>query len=190
MPLLIQIATRSAERIQRLTDSLLDVSRMEAGQVIAQREPTLLLELAQEAIETLSMAAQDKHMQVSLEAPEQMPVILVDCDMIRRVLVNLLENAIKYSPPGGQVHIQVSLAGENVQVSIRDNGPGIAYPDRERIFEKFTRLRAKDGPRGLGLGLAFCRLAVGSHGGQIWVESNVGQGSDFKFTLPFTRETR
>ncbi len=181
---LLQIALRSTERIQRLTDSLLDLNRLEAGQVVGQRQPAALPDLMTEALDTVALLVKDKKMQVELNSAPGLPEVMIDCDMIRRVIINLLENALKYSPAGGQIWIKLTPAGEFVQASIRDQGPGIPVSDQERVFEKFTRLRGKEGPRGLGLGLAFCRLAVTSHSGRIWVESQPGQGSAFKFTLP------
>lgn len=186
---LIQIALRSTDRIQRLTDSLLDLNRLEAGQLVGQRHLSALPDLMQDALDAVALLVKEKKMQVSLESAPGLAEVMIDCDMIRRVIINLLENALKYSPAGGPIQIELTPAGEFVQVSIRDQGPGIPEADQERVFEKFTRLRSKEGPRGLGLGLAFCRLAVTSHGGRIWVESEPGQGSLFKFTLPVALAT-
>ena len=106
--------------------------------------------------------------------------------MIRRVLVNLLENAVKFTPARGVVRVGALRQDDFVEVAVSDSGPGIQHEDRERIFDKYTRLDLRGGPRGLGLGLAFCRLAVDAHGGDIWVESQPGQGSSFKFRLPLS----
>jgi signal transduction histidine kinase len=104
--------------------------------------------------------------------------------MIHRMFINLLENAIKYTPVGGQIEIGAQTSGgSSVKFWVRDNGPGISAVDRERIFEKFTRLR-NNSSSGLGVGLAFCKLAVQGHGGQIWVESELGSGTTFWLTLP------
>jgi signal transduction histidine kinase len=105
--------------------------------------------------------------------------------MIHRVLVNLLENAIKFTPVEGRIEIGAQLGEDGfVKFFVRDNGPGISPSDAERIFDKFTRLRGKNKPGGLGIGLAFCRLAVRGHGGQIWVEGEIDKGAIFFFTLP------
>jgi signal transduction histidine kinase len=118
-----------------------------------------------------------------------MPLISVDVDMVHRVLINLLENAIKYTPSEGQIEIGGRVENADwVKMWIRDSGPGIPPSEQERIFEKFIRLRGKDKmPGGLGVGLAFCRLAVQGHGGRIWVESDVDQGATFWLTLPIAR---
>jgi signal transduction histidine kinase len=94
-----------------------------------------------------------------------------------------LRNAIKFGL-GGKIHISARCEGDFVEVCVSDTGPGIAPADQDRIFQKFTRLVSKDGPHGLGLGLAYCRLAVQGHGGEIWVESLPGKGASFKFTMP------
>ncbi|MFM8320806.1 MAG: ATP-binding protein [Chloroflexota bacterium] len=183
---LIQIAARSTERIQRLTESLLDLNRLEAGQLTGKRLPVNLCDLLEDAIQTVALMAREKKIGISLETPAQLLPVWVDPDMIRRVLINLIENGVKYSHPEGKIRIQVSEQEGMLLTSLLDDGPGIPAADQERIFEKFTRLRGKEGPRGLGLGLAFCRLAVTSHGGRIWVESAAGQGANFKFTLPLS----
>jgi signal transduction histidine kinase len=108
--------------------------------------------------------------------------------MIRRVLINLLENASKYSPPEGKIELGAMQDGDWVQLWVQDNGSGIPFTEQEHIFEKYTRLNGKDNTSGLGVGLAFCRLAVTGHGGKIWVESEVGKGSKFILTLPAIKD--
>ena len=108
--------------------------------------------------------------------------------MVHRVFINLLENAIKFTPVEGQIQIGAQTDGVFVKFWIRDNGPGISPADRERIFDKFIRVRGKSRTVGLGLGLAFCRLAVHGHGGEIWVESELEKGSTFWITLPVAQK--
>jgi len=108
--------------------------------------------------------------------------------MIHRVFINLLENAVKFTPVEGQIEIGGKTDGVFVTFWVRDNGIGIAPPDRERIFDKFTRLRGKTRSGGLGVGLAFCRLAVLGHGGEIWVESELEKGATFWLTLPVAQK--
>jgi NtrC-family two-component system sensor histidine kinase KinB len=181
---LVSIASRSTERIQRLTSSLLDINRLEAGQTLGDRHPVFVETLAAEAIEAVKAMAESKSTVITVAISPQLPPVLVDDDMIRRVLTNLLENAIKFSTSDGQIKVGGDLDGEWVQVWVRDNGPGIPAAEQERVFEKFSRLEGANLPKGFGLGLAYCRLAVQAHGGRIWVESELGKGSRFVFTLP------
>lgn len=183
---LLDIAIRATERIQRLTDSLLDIRRLEAGQPIGNLQLTLPCTLAGEAVETVLPIVENKNQEISMLVPEDVPGVWVDADMLRRVLTNLLENAVKYSPTGSKIYVGARQEADKVMMWVQDTGPGIPPDERERIFDKFTRLHGSGGPKGLGLGLAFCRLAVEAHGGQIWVEDGPELGACFKFTLPTT----
>ena len=116
--------------------------------------------------------------------PKDISPVWVDKDMILRVLLNLLENAAKFTPSGGKISVHASQKDGWAMVAIEDNGPGIPVLERERIFDKFTRLRGPHKPGGLGIGLAFCKMAVEGHGGKIWVESQNNVGTTFFFTLP------
>lgn len=181
---LLDIAIRSTERIQRLTNSLLDIRRLEAGQPIGNRQTASPTHLVYEAVETVKPIVENKNQEVSLILPDGLPEIWVDPDMIQRVLTNLLENAVKFTPPGSKIYIGARSDRKDVFIWVQDTGPGIPSNQHARIFDKFTRLHGKDGPKGLGLGLAYCRLAVEAHGGRIWVENAPDIGACFKFTLP------
>ncbi len=181
---LLSIASRSTDRIQRLTNSLLDINRLEAGQPVGNRQPTDPNSLISDAVEAVLPNANNKGQVLTRDAAPDLPEIFADADMVRRVLINLLENAIKFTPAEGKIHISTQTMGDFVEFTVSDTGCGIPSAEQERIFEKFTRLSAKDGPRGLGLGLAYCRLAVSGHGGEIRVESQPANGSKFIFTIP------
>jgi signal transduction histidine kinase len=181
---LLNIAIRSTERIQRLTNSLLDINRLEAGQAIVNLTPVSPKAIIREAVELLGPTAENKRQTITLDLPDDLPNILADAEMIRRVLSNLLENAIKFTHSGGSINLGAKQEGDMVRFWVQDSGPGIPEADRERIFDKYTRLHSREGPKGFGLGLAYCRLAVEGHGGRIWVESQLGEGSCFNFTLP------
>jgi PAS domain S-box-containing protein len=181
---LLTIATRSTDRIQRLTNSLLDINRLEAGQSIGNRQPLVIAELIQEVVDTVLPNVENRDLMMTWGVPSGLPEVFADADMLRRILINLLENAIKFTPAKGKINISARTAGDFVEICVFDTGPGIPPADQDRIFQKFTRLVTKDGPRGLGLGLAYCRLAVMGHGGEIWVESRPGEGAKFKFTMP------
>jgi signal transduction histidine kinase len=126
----------------------------------------------------------NKNQTIQYQVQENLPRVLIDQDMIRRVVTNLLENASKYSPPGNDIEIGARSEARQVYIWVQDHGGGIPASEQERIFDKFTRLTSNNGPKGLGLGLAYCRLAVLAHGGRIWVDSELGVGSRFIFSLP------
>ncbi len=181
----LQIATRSTERIQRLTNSLLDVHRLEAGKAVISQEIAALSTLAQDAVDAVRLVAEAKNQSVEINLPNNLPALFVDTDMIRRVLINLVENAVKYTPNNGHISLDAQTTPEGwVEVSVTDTGPGIPEKEKELIFHKFTRLGNRQNAKGLGLGLTFCRLAVQAHGGRIWVKSTEGVGSRFCITLP------
>jgi two-component system, NtrC family, sensor histidine kinase KinB len=184
----VTIARRSTDRIQRLVSSLLDVNRLESGQAIVSQRSVTTAVLAGEVIEAVRPMVESRHQTITNRLPEKLPSVWVDPDMIRRVLINLLENASKFTPPGGKIELGARREGEWLQMWVQDNGPGIPLADQERIFDKFTRLKEDGAPAGLGVGLAFCRLAVQGHGGKIQVESETGQGAKFIITLPLVKE--
>jgi signal transduction histidine kinase len=181
---LLEISMRSTQRIQRMTESLLDLSILEAGQPIVSRKSTNLLAVVYEAVEGMESLVHNKSQIILYQVPERLPTVSVDQDMIRRVVTNLLENASKYSPQGGEIEVGAKQEGDQILVWVMDNGLGIPAAEHERIFNKFTRLKPENTPKGLGLGLAYCRLAIQAHGGHIWVESEVGTGSRFTFSIP------
>ncbi len=181
---IFQITTRSADRLQRLISSLLDINRLEAGQPITNRREVDPHPLAEEALEAVRMLAESKGQTLQFEAPASLPAIQADADMLRRVLINLLENAVKFTPFNGTIQVGCAPEGAWLRFWVQDSGPGIPEEALEIIFDKFTRLQADRYPKGLGLGLAFCRLAVQAHGGKIWAESQPGAGSRFAFTIP------
>lgn len=180
----ISIAKRSTDRIQRLISSLLDIRRLEAGMPITNQRETDVLTLVNEAIEAVQPAFDSKEQKLELVSDDHLPKLRIDADMIRRVLINLLENASKYSSSQSVIYLGLVRDGKRVQVSVEDNGPGIPAGENEHIFDKFVRLQSPGAPKGIGLGLAFCRIAVEAHGGKIWVQSESGHGSTFLFNLP------
>jgi signal transduction histidine kinase len=174
-----------------LVNSLLDINRLESGQQIVDQHAIDPLVLIRESLKDVEPAAAGRHQKMENKAMGVLPLIWVDVDMIHRMFINLLENAIKYTPVGGQIEIGAQTSGgTSVKFWVRDNGPGVSAADRDRIFDKFTRLRGNNNPTasGLGVGLAFCKLAVQGHGGQIWVESELGKGTTFWLTLPVAQK--
>lgn len=184
----VTIARRSTDRIQRLVSSLLDISRLESGQAIVSQQSVTPSVLAKEATEAVRPMIEGKRQTLSSRLPQSLPSVWVDVDMIRRVLINLMENASKFTQPEGKIELGARRDGDSVHFWVQDNGPGIPFSEQERIFEKFTRMKGEGAPSGLGVGLAFCRLAVQGHGGRIWVESKTGHGARFLLTLPTANE--
>jgi PAS domain S-box-containing protein len=182
----LSVAQRSSRRLSRLIDSLLDIDNLEEGEQVLQKTPTSIAVLLKEAVEEIRPVAEAKgHEILSVPMDSELPDVVCDEDMIRRVIINLLENAVKFTPSGGQISLAVLEGEDHIQVSVEDNGPGIAAKDKKRIFDKFARVSRKEGrAKGLGLGLAFCRLVVEAHGGEIWVDSEPNQGATFHFRLP------
>ncbi|MCS6908782.1 MAG: GAF domain-containing protein, partial [Anaerolineales bacterium] len=181
---LLKIAVRSTERIQRLVNALLDLRRLEAGRPISNPRPEAVEKIIADSVDAVRVGADAKHQAIETHLSALLPPVLVDGEMIRRVLINLLENAIKYTPQGSAITVGAQSEGKMVQIWVQDCGPGIPPSEQERIFDKFTRLRSANGQHGFGLGLAYCRLAVEAHGGRIWVESQPNQGACFRLTLP------
>lgn len=185
---MLTIANNSTMRIQRLINSLLDLNRLETGQKIVEQQAVSANDLVREAIRDVMPNTASRKQSLENTMEPNLPLIWVDVDMIHRVFINLMENASKFTPVGGRVEIGGKADGVFVKFWIRDNGPGIAGEDLERIFEKFTRVRGKDKPGGLGVGLAFCKMAVIAHGGEIWAESAIGHGTTFWVTLPVAQK--
>jgi nitrogen-specific signal transduction histidine kinase/glyoxylase-like metal-dependent hydrolase (beta-lactamase superfamily II) len=184
-----QIAMRSTERLQRLISSLLDINRLEAGQAVTQMNEVEPHRLVAEAVEALRPTLDGKQQTLNTDVESDLPAIQADTDMIRRVLINLLENATKFSPLGGSLGLSVSREGAYLRFSVADSGPGIPAESRDWIFEKFSRIKPEGTPKGFGLGLAFCKLAIQAHGGKIWVEDREPNGSRFVILLPIAAPT-
>jgi signal transduction histidine kinase len=190
----LQTATRSASLLGDMIRQLLDISRLESGQMPLHKAAGNLVQAALTAMDAIRPMAKGQRM--ALVAPAPVPAVF-DADLIRRVLVNLLGNALKFTPADGQITIALTRDEAGARVAVSDSGPGIPPEFRPRIFEKFAQAECKARRLGTGLGLAFCKLAVSAHGGRIGVLSPAvspaaptpippapGPGSTFWFTLP------
>jgi PAS domain S-box-containing protein len=185
---ILKIAENSTDRIQRLVSSLLDVSRLESGQTVADQSVVETLPLIRDVLENVKPSARGRRQTFVEELSDELPAIWVDGDMARRVLINLVENACKYSPPNSTIKVGAKEEEGWMHFWIEDQGSGIPASEQDHIFDKFTRLRGQSKAGGLGIGLAFCRLAVQGHGGRIWIESELEKGSTFHFTFPVATE--
>ena len=187
---LLNIAQRSGKRLQNLINSILDINWLETGQAMPKTRATDPAPLLRDAVEFVSPQAEVGEIGLSARFAETLPQVEIDSDMILRVVLNLLDNAIKFTQVGGTVKLTAKVIDSVIEVAVADNGPGIPAGQIKTIFDKFTRVRRENGPKGTGLGLTFCRLAVKAHGGHIWVESKLGQGATFRFTLPICAEKK
>jgi len=185
---ILDIAIRSTKRILRLTQSLLDINRLEAGQPVIDKISISPQTLLQDAVDELKHIIQSKKIKVQFDIPDHIPALAVNEEMIQRVLINLTENAIKFSPQEGSINLGARQSNSFVRIWVQDTGPGIPGENLQSIFDKYTRLHSQGGPKGYGLGLAYCRLAVEGHGGKIWVENIPDGGSHFTFMIPIPAE--
>ena len=182
---LLDISRRNSQVLLDMISELLDISKMEAGQIKLNVQPVDLLELIVKSIDSVSALTDVEQLTIKTRLAEVEPV---PCDrqLINRVIANLLSNAIKHTPPGGTIIIETRPSTDQVTVSVADTGEGIPVEYQRRIFDKFGQIeKPGEERRGTGLGLTFCKMAVEAHGGRIWVESHPGQGSTFFFTLPY-----
>lgn len=184
----LTLARRSGQEVRDLIDSMLDVGRLESGEIHLQRSLVNLEETIQAVQDQVMPRALSKEMELIFNSlPPDIPEVWIDRNMIRRVLINLVDNAIKYTPYYGRVSLTTSLNDETLRFAIKDNGSGISKENQARIFNKFSRVdHSANAPGGVGLGLAFCKLAAEAHGGSISVESEgiAGRGSTFYLTIP------
>lgn len=184
---LMSIAGLAYERMRRLVDSLLDMRGMESGERELELTAVDMCVLVKESVRLASFIVEKRQIQVNMHMPEKQALVLVDEEMLRRVLANLIDNALKHLPEKGVLTLQVQSLEMYLQVSVMDNGPGIPEEDRERIFRPFAQTdKERKQRRGYGLGLTFSYQAIEAHNGRIWVEAgDHGVGSKFVFTLPF-----
>jgi PAS domain S-box-containing protein len=176
----------SAERLVGLVNDLLDVSRIESGRLLSAAQPTDLAVLAESVVSELRPLALSKEQALAVEGAGDVPDALVDPQLARQVILNLVSNALKYTPDRGRISVRLAATGDGVRMSVADNGIGIPEGSRARLFEKFYRAenaRTID-TDGTGLGLYLVRLIVLRSGGRVWCESSEGRGSTFHFTLP------
>jgi len=183
----LEKARKQVERLTELVDGLLDVSRIAEGKLTLKREPIDLIALVRESVEDVRGVAEQSGSEISIASGVQQATGRFDRLRVAQLFTNLLHNAIKYGR-GAPIEVEISAAGPEASVSIRDHGIGIAEIDRERIFSRFERAVSARHFGGLGLGLYICQSIVDAHGGTISVESTPGQGSTFTVRLPLLEE--
>jgi len=182
----LTIINENINRLSRLINNMLDLSRMESGRMELNRNVININAVAEEVIKSLQTQANEKNILIKNLLPSDLSSVYADTDKILQVMTNLVDNAIKFTPKGGQVTIEGKMVNNQVQISIIDTGIGIAQENLSLIFEKFKRVELPTTPqvRGSGLGLSICKAIIEMHHGKIWVESKVGEGSNFTFSLP------
>ncbi|MGB8645058.1 MAG: HAMP domain-containing sensor histidine kinase [Anaerolineae bacterium] len=183
---IVNAAEASGYEMLRLINDLLDVSKLEEGDLKLDKGPLQIAPLLQERVERVEAIAQRDAIEVTVEAPADLTV-QADARLIGRVVDNLLSNALHHTRPGGHIRLSGLILGDGAtRVTVADDGEGIPPDFQKRIFDKFVQLESRQLSRntGSGLGLTFCKLVVEAHGGRIWVESEPGKGSQFHFTLP------
>ena len=175
----------SGNHLLSLINDVLDLSKVEAGQIELEVAPFSLREAVERGIVMVRERASKNEVALAAEIAPEVQVVTADERRIRQVLFNLLSNAVKFTPAGGRIEVSAARVNGQIQVAVADTGPGIALEDRDRIFEEFqqTDVGARQ-HEGTGLGLALSKRLVELHGGRIWVESELGAGSRFVFTLP------
>ena len=183
---LLTMCQRNAHRLLGMVNDLLDIGKMESGEITLERSDVTTAALIEEAVRQTAPLAQEKGLEVVCDVAPDLSGFYADEDLLRRVLVNLLGNAVKFTPEGGRVTVSAREAPGELAFSVRDTGEGIPPEAFGRIFEKFGQVESRSAGRKMstGLGLTFCKMAVEAHGGHIRVESEPGKGSVFSFTVP------
>ncbi len=186
----IGISQRNLDRLTRIINNLLDLGRLDAGKIKLERRSIDITTLAREAMESLRLQAEQKQIKLEDKLPPSLPETFVDPDRIRQVFVNLIGNALKYTKEGGTIILSAQAEKDSLEVSVADTGIGIPAEYLDKIFERFERVSKIPipGVGGAGLGLAICKELLEMHKGRIYVESQVGKGSKFTFSLPIYKE--
>src|ERR1051326_6359013 len=184
----LETSDRAIDRLTLLVSDLLDISRIEAGQIKMQLRPIQLHDLVQRVATNFAPQLKAQNLTLTLEVAESLPLVLADPDRITQVLDNLLSNAIKFTAKGG-ITISALDKGDYVVISVKDTGSGIPKEEHDKIFDKFYQVKVGTGypSKGTGLGLAIVKSIVESHRGKVWVESDSGNGAEFRFILPRAR---
>ncbi len=182
----VKMVVESANRLQTLIDNLTNLRYLETGQEPAQLSPCDIKKLLTTVIPEFDALAASKGLGLQLRLPREMPTVRCDSQKVRVVVGNLVSNAIKFTPPGGQVRVGATRRGNEIHISVQDTGIGIPKEEHERIFQPFHQVEPvlTRNHSGMGLGLTIARGLVEQHGGRLWVESEPGRGSTFTFTLP------
>ena len=182
----IQLIAKAAEQMDALIRDLLDVSRLDAGKLTIHQEPVDPSTLLSVSLQTLRPLVDEKEIDLDLQLEEGLPHVMADPERIQQTISNLVGNAIKFTPAGGKITVRTRSTGDEVVVSVIDNGTGISPEQLPKVFDRYWQSSRTD-REGAGLGLAIAKGIVEGHGGRIWIESTPGQGATASFTLPVTQ---
>jgi len=186
----LQDILSSGRHLLSLINDILDISKVEAGRMELQPAPTDLRFVLQNSVSLVRERATRQGISMALDVGATVGTIEADERRVKQILFNLLSNALKFTPAGGRVTLTARGIGDAVHISVRDTGIGIRREDQDRIFEEFQQAGPGKAVEGTGLGLALAKRFVEMHGGRIWVDSNVGTGSSFTFTLPINQPSQ
>jgi len=179
-------ADMEVDRMVQMVEELLELSRIESGEVPLAQEPVEMGTVLARAVERIKPQAEKQNLTLTLEVPPDLPPVIGDGDRLERASVNLLHNAVKFTPAGGSIQASAYFANGAVTVRVSDTGTGIDSEELLRVFERFYKADRSRGSRGTGLGLAVVKHTVEAHGGTVSVESTPGRGSTFSFSIPTT----
>ncbi|MBU1998998.1 MAG: HAMP domain-containing histidine kinase [Candidatus Omnitrophica bacterium] len=182
----LNILGNNMDRLIRLVNDLLDLSKIQAGEMEIKKSPVKLGRLTEEVVNSLHTYADRKRIELTCNIGQGLPEVNCDEDRISQVIINLLMNAVKFTPEGGKISVSAQMMPRNdyVEISVRDSGPGMSRGEADILFNRFKQLVTPQAVKGTGLGLSISKAIVEMHGGQICVESEKDKGSIFKFTLP------
>ena len=182
----LRMADRSVDRLARIISDFLDISRIESGEMKLRKAVIPMQTIITEVVDSLGILASAKDIELKANMCKEELLVDIDRDRIVQVLTNLIGNAIKFIPVSGRINVDVTDCDGQIQVAVRDNGPGLSEDEVEKIFDRFVQVHQFAGPgeHGTGLGLAIAKELVQMHGGRIWVESSPQEGCCFFFTIP------
>ena len=182
----LEVALRNANRLDHLILDILDISRLDSGTMRFIPEPTNVKVMIDETIETMQSSADAKYIKINTAVEEYLPDLTIDQERIKQVIINLLNNAIKFSPDNSNINVNIRKEQDNISFEMQDFGRGIPEGQQNNIFDAFYQVKSDEDKKlgGVGLGLAISRGIILAHGGHIWVESTLDKGSKFTFLLP------
>jgi signal transduction histidine kinase len=183
----LNIILQSSEKLKKLVADLFELSRLEAKQIELKREPVFITELLKDTIKQFELLAADKEISLHVELPEKAPHVMVDVHLINRVLVNLLDNAIKYTPAKGRIDIAAGIHPGNIRIRIRNSGEGIATASLPQLFDRYYTADQRENAHSTGLGLAIAKKIMDLHDSHIWAESIVGESTTFGLDLSYSQ---